>query len=117
MFVFENYVYTTVIVFIYVAFIQKMIECVYSEYQPIEKIQNVSQLLFIIGFVSIIIFRHHLNSKIKKRRIISAGLYYGNLCLVTLTALNNWAYLNDNNKLLFFSLAFFCFILYINKFN
>ena len=121
MFVLENQISIFIIIFLYNAFIQKMIEYIYEDCDQIEKIQNSAQMLFIIGCFSIIIFKWHLNNKKNKKNkkinIIYTGLYYGNIILILFSSLNNWSFLTDQNKLLMFGLSLCIFLLYVYHFD
>lgn len=121
MFILENQISIFIIVFLYNAFMQKMIEYIYDDCDHIEKIQNCTQVLFIIGCFSIIIFKWHLNIKKNKKNIkkniIYTGLFYGNIVLILFTSVNNWSFLSDQNKLLMFGLSLCIFLLYIYHFD
>lgn len=121
MFILENQISILTIVFLYNAFMQKMIEYFYDDLNQLEKIQNTSQLLFIIGCFGIIISKWHLNlkknNKNNKKKIIYSGLFYGNIILVLFTYINNWQFLTDQNKLLMFGLSLFIFLFYIYNFD
>jgi len=77
----------------YNIFAHALAAVVYKDYQYTDKIRNTSMLLIILGIVGIIIANYINNN------VISYGIFYGAVLLITSIILANWNDMSNEVKL------------------